>query len=213
MERIWSSEKTETSEGTEGTEFSATICQDEPMPSSTLICNAIFESRRFKELAEKAVAQVPEAALFQVLDEESNSIAMILKHISGSLLSRWTDFLTSDGDKPSRDRESEFRNEPSDTKERLMERWEASWRCLFAALESLQPEDLEKIITIRGEPCSVLEAIHRQMTHSAYHVGQIVFLAKHYAGSRWQSLSIPRGKSEEFRAAPGRRGARQYWKR
>lgn len=183
------------------------------MPQSPLIGNAIFEFRLMKERAEKAIAQVPEAALFQVLDEESNSIAMILKHLSGNLLSRWTDFLTSDGEKPSRDRESEFRSEPSDTKERLLERWEAGWWCLFAALESLQPEDLEKTVTIRGEACSVLEAIHRQMTHSAYHVGQIVFLAKHYAGSRWQSLTIPRGKSEEFRATGGRPGGRSYWKR
>lgn len=183
------------------------------MPSSPLIRNAIYESRRYKELAEKAVAQVPEAALFKGLDGESNSIAMIIKHISGSLLSRWTDFLTTDGDKSSRDRESEFRSNPLDTKERLMEHWEAGWQRLFATLESLQPEDLEKTITIRGEPCSVLEAIHRQMTHSAYHIGQIVFLAKHYAGSRWQSLSTPRGKSEEFRAAAGRPGGRSYWKR
>ena len=183
------------------------------MPSSPLIRNAIYESRRFKELAEKAVAQVPEAALFQVLDEESNSIAMILKHISGSLLSRWTDCLTSDGDKPRRDRESEFRHEPSDTKERLMERWEAGWQCLFAALESLQPADLEKTVTIRRESCSVLEAIHRQMTHSAYHVGQIVFLAKHYAGGQWRSLSVPRGKSEKWSADASRPNARPYWKR
>lgn len=183
------------------------------MPSSPLIRNAIYESRRYKELAEKAIAQVPEAALFEVLDEESNSLAMLLKHLSGNLLSRWTDFLTTNGDKPARDREAEFRSDPSDTKERLLERWEAAWRCLLATLESLQPGDLEKTITIGGEPCSVLEAIHRQMTHSAYHVGQIVFLAKHSARSRWQSLSVPRGKSEESRAALGRAGGRRYWKR
>lgn len=183
------------------------------MPSSPLIENAIYESRRTKEQAEKAIAQVSEATLFEVLDEESNSIAMILKHISGNLLSRWTDFLTSDGEKLSRDRESEFRGDPSDTKEQLMEHWEAGWQRLLATLESLHPEDLGKTVRIRGEPCSVLEAIHRQMIHSAYHVGQIVFLAKHYAGSRWQSLTIPRGKSEEFRGAPGRPGGRRYWKR
>jgi hypothetical protein len=169
------------------------------MSSAILIRNAISASRRYKEVAEKAIAQIPEAALFKVLDEESNSIAMIIKHISGNLTSRWTDLLTTDGDKPWRDRDSEFRSEPSDTKEKLLERWEAGWRCLFAALESLQPEDLERTVRIRGEPCSVLEAIHRQMMHSAYHVGQIVFLTKHYAGSDWKSLSIPRGKSKGFR--------------
>ena len=183
------------------------------MPKASLIQNAMYESRRLKELAEQAVAQVPEAALFEVLDEESNSIAMILKHLSGNLASRWTDFLTTDGDKPNRDRESEFRSEPSDTKERLLEQWEAGWRCLFATLESLQPEDLEKTVTIRGEPCSVLEAIHRQMTHSAYHVGQIVFLAKHHAGGKWQSLSVPRRKAEESSTGRSQPSRRPYWKR
>jgi len=183
------------------------------MPKASLIQNAMYESRRLKELAEQAVAQVPEAALFEVLDEESNSIALILKHMSGNLASRWTNFLTTDGDKPGRHRESEFRSEPSDTKERLLERWEAGWRCLFATLESLQPEDLDRIVTIRGEPCSVLEAIHRQMTHSAYHVGQIVFLAKYHAGRKWQSLSVPRRKSEESSAGQSQPSRRPYWRR
>ena len=183
------------------------------MSSSPIIRNAILESRRLKEVAEKAVAQTPDAALFAVLDEESNSIAMLLKHIAGNLLSRWSDFLASDGDKPGRDRESEFRTDPSDTREQLMKRWEAGWSCLFAALEALQPEDLAKTVTIRGEPCSVLEAIHRHMTHTAYHVGQIVLLAKHSARSQWKSLSIPRGKSKEVTGVPGRPGSRSYWKR
>ncbi|OFV98428.1 MAG: hypothetical protein A3H28_16325 [Acidobacteria bacterium RIFCSPLOWO2_02_FULL_61_28] len=183
------------------------------MPNASLIQNAIYESRRLKELAERAVAQIPEAALFEVLDEESNSIAMILKHMSGNLASRWTDFLTTDGDKPNRDRESEFRSEPSDTKAQLLERWEAGWGCLFATLESLQPEDLDRTVTIRGEPCSVLEAIHRQMTHSAYHVGQIVLLAKHDAGGKWQSLSVPRRKAEESSTGQSQPSRRPYWKR
>jgi hypothetical protein len=135
---------------------------------------------------------------------------MLLKHLAGNLLSRWTNFLTSDGDKPDRDRDAEFRADPSDTRESLLARWEAGWQCAFAALEALRPEDLERTVTIRGEPCTVLEAIHRNMAHAAYHVGQIVLLAKHSARGEWQTLSIPRGKSEEYRA---RVGGQEYWKR
>ena len=183
------------------------------MPPSPIIRSAISQFRRYKGLAESAVAQIPEPALFEVLDEESNSIAMLLKHLAGNLLSRWTNFLTSDGDKPDRDRDAEFLTDPSDTKEKLLERWEAGWGCAFAALEALRPEDLERTVTIRGEPYTVLEAIHRNLTHTAYHVGQIVLLAKHSARSQWQTLSIPRGKSKEATAAPSRPGARSYWKR
>ena len=182
------------------------------MSSLALIRNAISESRRYKELAENAITQIPEAELYEVLDEESNSIAMLIKHLAGNLTSRWSDFLVSDGDKPGRDREAEFRSHAEDTKENLMERWEAGWNCLFSALERLQPEDLEKTITIRSEPCTVLEAVHRGIMHAAYHVGQIALLAKHYTGNNWQSLSIPRGKSEEYRVA-GRPADRKYWKR
>ncbi|MBF8305506.1 MAG: hypothetical protein HW398_694 [Acidobacteria bacterium] len=183
------------------------------MPPSPIIRSAISQFRRYKGLAESAVAQIPEPALFEVLDEESNSIAMLLKHLAGNLLSRWTNFLTSDGDKPDRDRDAEFLTDPSDTKEKLLAHWEAGWGCAFAALEALRPEDLERTVTIRGEPCTVLEAIHRNLTHTAYHVGQIVLLAKHSARSQWQTLSIPRGKSKEATTAPGRPGARSYWKR
>ena len=181
--------------------------------SRFLIQNAISEARRSRGLADRAIAQLPETALFAVLDEESNSIAMLMKHLSGNLISRWTDFLTSEGEKPSRDRDSEFRAEPSDTKESLLERWEQGWGRLLATLESLRPEDLERTVTIRGEPCSVLEAIHRQMAHTAYHVGQIVLLAKHYAGSRWQTLSVPRGQSAEFKAAARLPGGPRHWTR
>jgi hypothetical protein len=163
-------------------------------------------------LAEQAIAQIPDAALFEALDEESNSIAMLLKHLAGNLNSRWSDFLISDGDKPNRNRDAEFTTHADDTRESLLARWEAGWNCLFSALERLQPEDLEKTVTIRSEPCTVLEAIHRGILHAAYHVGQIVFLAKHYTGGNWQSLSIPRGKSEEYRAA-GRPADRNYWRR
>ncbi|OFW26768.1 MAG: hypothetical protein A3J28_18655 [Acidobacteria bacterium RIFCSPLOWO2_12_FULL_60_22] len=171
------------------------------MSSELMIRNSAAQFQKLKELAENALAQVPDTALFEVLDEESNSIAIILKHLSGNLISRWTDFLTSDGEKPNRNRDSEFRIEPSDTRERLMERWEAGWRALSAAFESLRPEDLEKTVWISGEPYSVLGAIHRHLIHCAYHVGQLVLLAKHHAGSHWQTLSVPRGKSEEYTAA------------
>jgi hypothetical protein len=180
--------------------------------ASLFLRNAISEFRRYKSLAEGAITQIPEPALFEVLDRESNSIAMLMKHMSGNLLSRWSDFLVSDGDKPSRDRESEFRSHLEDTKQNVLERWEAGWTCLFAALEGLRPNDLEKTISIRGEPCTVMEAIHRGMMHAAYHVGQIALLAKHYAGANWQSLSIPRGKSEEYRAGLRPEG-RRYWMR
>ena len=180
--------------------------------SSAIIINALAESRRYKLLAEKAIAQIPDAALFEVLDEESNSIAVLLKHLAGNLSSRWSDIFSSDGDKPVRDRDAEFLNAAEDTRENLMARWEAGWNVLFSTLETLQPEDLSRTITIRAEPCTVLEAIHRGILHAAYHVGQIVFLAKHYKGSGWQSLSIPRGKSMEYRA-PIRPGDRKYWDR
>jgi hypothetical protein len=180
--------------------------------SSLFLRNAISESRRYKDIADRAIAQIPDAALFHQLDAESNSIAMLMKHMAGNLLSRWSDFMASDGDKPERDRESEFRGHPDDNRESLRMRWEEGWACLFSTLEQLTPADLEKTVTIRAEPCTVLEAIHRGIMHAAYHVGQIVLLAKHRTGPGWHSLSIPRGKSEDYRAGV-RPGGRQYWKR
>lgn len=162
--------------------------------------DVVLQFKKLKELAEKAVSKVTEADLMARLDEESNSILVILKHIAGNLRSRWTDFLTTDGEKPDRRRDAEFELEKGETKESILERWEAGWRCLFKALENLQAEDLQKTVFIRGERHSVPEAIHRQLTHQAYHVGQIVLLAKHFGASRWKSLSVPRGKSEEFNA-------------
>jgi hypothetical protein len=153
-----------------------------------------------KELADRAVAQVSDENLFIALDEEANSLAVIMKHIAGNLRSRWTDFLTSDGEKPDRHRDLEFVVEEKDTKEHLLAYWEAGWSCLFDALAPLGPDDLDRTVLIRGEPHSVIQAINRQLTHYAYHIGQMVFLAKHFASSAWQSLSIPRGKSEEFNA-------------
>ena len=156
-----------------------------------------------KKLAEKAMAQVSDEQFNTLLGREDNSIALVVKHVAGNLRSRWTDFLTSDGEKPDRHRDTEFEAEGKDTRPSLMERWEAGWRVLFENVDPLTDADLERIVTIRGEPHTVVKAINRQLTHYAYHVGQIVFLAKHFAGARWESLSIPRGKSEEFNASQG----------
>jgi hypothetical protein len=167
--------------------------------------DAIHQFRSLKRLADKAVAQVTDEELFTALDAESNSLAVIMKHLAGNMRSRWTDFLTSDGEKPDRHRDAEFVIEAGETKEHLLGRWEDGWRCLFEALAPLTPEDLSRSVLIRGEPHSVVEAINRQLTHYALHVGQIIFLAKHLAAGRWQSLSIPRGRSEEFNAKEGKK--------
>jgi uncharacterized protein DUF1572 len=151
-----------------------------------------------KKLAEKAMAQVTDAQFFATLDPESNSIALIVKHIAGNARSRWMDFFTSDGEKPDRHRDSEFEIEEREGRAALIERWEKGWGYLFEIVDHLAPEDLERVVTIRGEPHTVVKAVNRQLAHYGYHIGQIVFLAKHYAGPRWESLSIPRGKSEEF---------------
>ena len=160
--------------------------------------DAVKEFRKMKAQAERALAQVSEAQLFREIDAESNSLAVIMKHMSGNMRSRWTDFLASDGEKPDRQRDTEFELETTDTKAALLERWEDGWRRVFAAVEPLREEDLLKTVLIRGEPHTVLQAIGRQLTHYSQHVGQILFLAKHLAGDKWQTLSIPRGKSEEF---------------
>jgi uncharacterized damage-inducible protein DinB len=156
---------------------------------------AIF--RYYKKLAERAIQQLTDEQLFVALDNESNSIAVIVKHMSGNMRSRWTDFLTSDGEKPGRDRDEEFSNPPA-TREALLEIWEDGWQRLIGTLESLTDADLGRTITIRGEAHSVMQAINRQVAHYSYHCGQIVFLAKHFCADRWQVLSVPRGKSVEF---------------
>jgi hypothetical protein len=155
-----------------------------------------------KRLAERAIEQCHEEGLFATLDAESNSIAIIMKHIAGNLRSRWTDFLTSDGEKPDRNRDGEFEAPPANKAE-LMAMWERSWKVLFDALEPLTDADLARTITIRGEAHSVMQAINRALAHCAYHVGQIVFLAKHFtaeATGNWPSLSVPRRRSGEFNA-------------
>jgi hypothetical protein len=143
------------------------------------------------------MAQVSDAQLFTSLDVESNSIAIIVKHITGNMRSRWTDFLTTDGEKPNRNRDSEFVDPPA-TREALMREWEDGWARVFGAIEPLTDADLGRVVTIRGEAHSVMQAINRQLAHYPQHVGQIVLLAKHYAGEQWQTLSVARNKSAEF---------------
>lgn len=153
--------------------------------------------RYYKSLAERAMAQVSDAQLLAALDGEMNSIAVIVKHMAGNMRSRWTDFLTSDGEKPNRNRDTEFVDPPT-TREALLALWEEGWQCLFGALEPLSERDLQRTITIRGEAHSAMQAINRQVAHYSYHCGQIVFLAKHFKSADWKSLSVPRAKSSEF---------------
>ena len=159
--------------------------------------SSIKQFQYYKILGEKAMVQVPDPALFWQFNEESNSIATIVKHLSGNMLSRWTDFLTTDGEKDFRDRDAEFENDIT-TREEVLEIWERGWACFFAALESLKPEDLEKIIYIRNQGHTVLEAINRQLAHYPYHVGQIVFIGKMTTEGVWKSLSVPRNQSKTF---------------
>jgi hypothetical protein len=158
--------------------------------------DVLVQLRKLKDQGDKAVAQIDDAQLFAVLDAEANSIAVLMKHLAGNMRSRWTDFLTSDGEKPDRDRDREFAGEPDDTRAAILARWEDGWNCTFRAVSGLTPDDLGRTVSIRGVPHTVVEAIHRQMTHYAAHVGQIVLLAKHYAGAKWQTLSIAKGKSK-----------------
>ncbi len=159
--------------------------------------DALASFRNYKKMAERAMAQVSDEEFFRILDAEANSIAVIVKHIAGNQKSRWTDFLTSDGEKDFRRRDTEFEM-LDDTRESLMEFWETGWQTLFSAIESLKAEDFSRFVTIRGEPHTIVEAINRQLTHYAYHVGQITFLAKHFRSGEWKTLSVPRNKSAEF---------------
>jgi hypothetical protein len=156
---------------------------------------AVF--RYYKTLAERAMAQVTDEQLVAVLDPEMNSIAMNVKHMAGNMRSRWTDFLTSDGEKPDRNRDSEFVDAPA-TRQALLALWEEGWQCVFGALEPLSEKDLQRTVTIRGEPHSVTQAINRQVAHYSYHCGQIVLLAKHFKRADWVCLSVPRGESTGF---------------
>ncbi|HWE49219.1 MAG TPA: DUF1572 domain-containing protein [Bryobacteraceae bacterium] len=153
--------------------------------------------RYYKKLAENAMAQLSDDQLFATLDDEMNSIAVIVKHVAGNMISRWTDFLTSDGEKPDRNRDAEF-VDPPPTREALLQYWNQGWDRLFSALGPLSDADLTRTITIRGEAHSVTQAINRQVAHYSYHVGQIVFLARQLSHDKWESLSVPRNKSADF---------------
>lgn len=157
--------------------------------------------RGHKRMAESAMAQLSDGDLFQQIDPEANSVAIIVKHIAGNARSRFTDFLSSDGEKPDRFRDREFELTSRTTRDEVMRWWEEGWSVVFAAINSLKPEDLERTVTIRQEPHTVMQALNRALAHYAQHVGQIVFLAKHLRGSQWQTLSIPRGKSEDYKTA------------
>jgi hypothetical protein len=168
-------------------------------PAAHYLDEAHRQMRGHKRLAEGAMAQLKDEELFVTADPESNSIAVIVKHMAGNMRSRFTDFLTTDGEKPDRYRDQEFELSPATTRGDLTKCWEQGWARVFDAIESLKPEDLMLRVTIRGEPHTVLQAINRQVAHYAYHTGQIVFLAKHIRSGKWKTLSIPRGKSEEFK--------------
>jgi hypothetical protein len=158
--------------------------------------------RGHKRMAEGAMSQLRDDDFFVTLDPESNSVAILVKHLAGNMRSRFTDFLTSDGEKPDRFRDREFELGTGTTRADVMEWWEEGWNCVFAAIDSLVPEDVMRTVTIRGQPHSVMQAINRQIAHYAQHTGQIVFLCKHLRSGEWKTLSIPRGKSEEFKDAP-----------
>ncbi len=164
------------------------------------LTDALQTFRDYKKLAERAFAQLSDEDFFKTIDPESNSIAVNMKHLAGNMLSRWTDFLTTDGEKPERNRDLEFVMLPKTTKDDMIAYWEQGWKSVFDAIEPLQPEDLMRTITIRGQDHTVIQAINRQLAHYAYHVGQIVYLAKHFKSSEWQSLSVPRNRSSEFNA-------------
>jgi hypothetical protein len=180
--------------------------------TTSYVKDSIDLFRYYKKLGEWAMAQCPDEGLFTTLDKESNSIAVIVKHMAGNMRSRWRDFLTTDGEKPDRNRDTEF-EEPPKTRAALLELWERGWKYLFDALEPLTDADLTRSVLIRTEPHSVMQAINRQIAHYAHHVGQILFLAKHLtakATGKWESLSVPRGQSKQFAAdvAAGRKSQR-----
>lgn len=173
----------------------------------TTLKNTISVFEYYKSLGEKAMAQIRDEALFQMPDEKSNSISVIVKHLHGNMLSRWTDFLTTDGEKEWRDRDSEF-VEAIETREEVMKQWNEGWACVFNALNTLQPEDFDKTVYIRNMGQTVLEAIMRQMAHYAYHIGQIVYLARLFNEGDWKTLTIPKGGSAAYnkeKNAPGKR--------
>jgi uncharacterized damage-inducible protein DinB len=177
--------------------------------TTSCLADALSLFRYYKRLGDGALAQLTDAQLYAALDSEMNSVAIVIKHMAGNMISRWTGFPHADGESAARDRDAEF-VDPLPTRAALLESWEEGWRCVFSALESLDDGDLSRRVTIRGEAHSVTQAIHRQLAHYAYHVGQIVFLAKHLQHASWRSLSIPRNQSAQFnqRVAEGKASQR-----
>ncbi|MCI0603927.1 DUF1572 domain-containing protein [bacterium] len=171
--------------------------------NTSYIQDVVARMQELKKLAEGAIAQIEKDQLFQTWDEETNSIAITMKHVAGNMRSRWKDFLTTDGEKPDRNRDSEFVVEAADDVETLMKRWQEGWSYLFETLGSLTGEDLERTVYIRKQPHTVYQAINRQLIHYGCHVGQIVFMAKHLAAGHWKSLSVPRGGSQALNRAKG----------
>ena len=165
---------------------------------TTMIEDTLLTFRRQKELAERALSQVDDQDFFRTIDAESNSIAIIVKHVGGNLKSRWTDFLTTDGEKPERDRDGEFLVADETNRRAIMGIWEAGWAALFNSFSLLRPADLLSTVHVRGESLTAVAAMHRSVAHIAQHVGQIVLLAKHYRATDWKTLSIPRGQSQTW---------------
>ena len=172
-----------------------------PDIAAMYIDEAFRSLRGHKRLADGAIAQLSDEQFFALPDAESNSVAIVVKHMAGNMRSRFTDFLTTDGEKPDRNRDDEFLIAADATRAEILDAWEKNWQVVFDALNALGGEDLAREVTIRGEPHSVLRAINRQVAHYAYHVGQIVFLAKHWKGSEWKTLSVPKGQSATVNAA------------
>lgn len=172
------------------------------------LADALSSLRAYKKLADKAIAQTKDNELFVKLDDESNSIAVVMKHMAGNMISRWTDFLNTDGEKPDRNRDMEFVIEASTTKDDVLAYWERGWKCVFEAIEPLTPADFERKVMIRGQEHTIVQAINRQLMHYSYHIGQIVYLAKHFRSSEWESLSIPRNRSADFNKFLGESGDR-----
>lgn len=170
----------------------------------TLAAHYLEEIRRqmrgYKRLADGALAQISEEEFFRELDPESNSIAIVVKHMTGNMRSRFTDFLTSDGEKPDRNRDQEFELGADADRKDFLKSWEQGWKAVFDTVDALKPEDLERTVTIRSEPLTVLQALNRALAHLAYHVGQIAYLAKYFRSENWKTLSVPRGKTDEFNA-------------
>jgi hypothetical protein len=164
---------------------------------SEYLTSVIKQFLYYKQLADKTIERLPDEKLFVQLNEDSNSVAIIIKHLSGNMLSRWTDFLSSDGEKSWRNRDAEFENDIRNRQE-LMNIWDNGWKCFLTTLESLKEEDLDKIIYIRNQGHSVMEAINRQLAHYPYHIGQIVYIGKLFSDGNWESLSIPKGNSDKY---------------